>query len=492
MKYGLKEGLLEKIQAVFESNPKVDKVLLFGSRAKGNYKEGSDIDLAVKGVNFTFDDLLKLSGKLEDLNLVQKIDLLDYAAIREPALTEHIDRVGVEVYSRWKELKLGDVAEIQTGPFGSQLHASDYVSFGTPSIMPTNIGNRLEILTNEISFVDPKDIERLKRYTVKTGDIVYSRRGDVEKCAFITANEEGWLCGTGCLRIRFISEKVLPKFCAFYLTMPEIKSWVSGSAVGTTMPNLNSTILKSLPLLIPPLPEQKTIADTLTALDDKIDLLNHQNKTLEQLAETLFRQWFVEEAEQQSENQIEFGTLIDSVSITHKFPKSEVLFLNTSDIYLGEVLNIEPTEVKTLPGQAKKSIRKGDILFSEIRPANGRFAYIDFNAEDYVVSTKLMVLRSKGIVSQEFVYFYLTHPQTVEWLQLLAESRSGTFPQITFEQLRTLKVNIPSQSILDSSILFCEGTLLKIKTNQAQIHSLTKLRDTLLPKLMSGEVRIKF
>lgn len=184
------------------------------------------------------------------------------------------------------------------------------------------------------------------------------------------------------------------------------------------------------------------------------------------------------------------GDLIESVSITHKFPSDKIIFLNTSDIYLGNVLIHEPIDANSLPGQAKKSIQKHDILFSEIRPANGRYAYIDFDADNYVVSTKLMVLRSKNILSQAFIYFYLINSQTVDWLQMVAESRSGTFPQITFEQLRDLKINIPSDLILKDSIKLCESTIQKLKSNTRQIRTLESLRNTLLPKLMSGEVRV--
>ena len=189
--------------------------------------------------------------------------------------------------SGWRECVLGDVANIQTGPFGSQLHSSDYVPVGIPSIMPTNIGTRLEISKNNIAYITEDDAQRLNKYLVENGDIVYSRRGDVEKCAFITKNESGWLCGTGCLRVRFILDEVSPKFCAYYLSTDEMKGWVSGHAVGTTMPNLNSSILRRLPLILPPLPEQQAIASVLSSLDDKIDLLNRQNLTLEAIAETL-------------------------------------------------------------------------------------------------------------------------------------------------------------------------------------------------------------
>ena len=137
-----------------------------------------------------------------------------------------------------------------------------------------------------------------------------------------------------------------------------------------------------------------------------------------------------------------FGELAESVSITHSFSKPELIFLNTSDIDRGRVLHRNYTPVTTWPGQAKKSIQKGDILFSEIRPANGRYAFVDFDADDYVVSTKLMVIRPKlGKVSPRFLYHFLTSRKITDWLQHLAESRSGTFPQITFDQVAEL--NLP-------------------------------------------------
>ena len=101
--------------------------------------------------------------------------------------------------SEWKEYKLGEIANIQTGPFGSQLHQSDYVDVGIPSIMPVNIGDRMNISTEKIVYITEEDATRLSRYRVQEGDIVYSRRGDVEKCAYIGKAEIGWLCGTGCL-----------------------------------------------------------------------------------------------------------------------------------------------------------------------------------------------------------------------------------------------------------------------------------------------------
>lgn len=115
MKFGLDDTTIGRMLKVFETHAKVDEVILFGSRAKGNYKEGSDIDLAVKGRNITFDDILKLHGQLDELNLPYKIDLLDYATIKEKALVEHIDRVGIVFYERWKKAKLGNIISIKGG-----------------------------------------------------------------------------------------------------------------------------------------------------------------------------------------------------------------------------------------------------------------------------------------------------------------------------------------------------------------------------------------
>ena len=140
----------------------------------------------------------------------------------------------------------------------------------------------------------------------------------------------------------------------------------------------------------------------------------------------------------------QIGEIAASISDTHKFGKEQLVFLNTSDILHGKFLHRTYSAVKDWPGQAKKSIRKDDILFSEIRPANGRWAYVEENADDFVVSTKLMVIRAKqDRLFPKFLYQFLTSSEITKWLQHLAESRSSTFPQITFDQVATLELPLP-------------------------------------------------
>lgn len=137
------------------------------------------------------------------------------------------------------------------------------------------------------------------------------------------------------------------------------------------------------------------------------------------------------------------GSLIESVSETFKFTNQPVVFLNTSDILAGKFLHADQSDPKILPGQAKKRIRNGDLLFSEIRPANKRFALVNFDANNYVVSTKLMVLRSKGEIEADYLRLYLTSEENLEYLQMIAEDRSGTFPQITFDTLDQMEILLP-------------------------------------------------
>lgn len=153
---------------------------------------------------------------------------------------------------------------LQTGPFGSQLHASDYRSTGTPLVMPVNLGDN-EVHEKGISRVGPSDARKLRRHAFREGDIVFSRRGDVGRRSLIREAEAGWLCGTGCLAARFGNDMsaVNPAYVAEYLGSKSAQSWLVDNAVGGTMLNLNTSILAALPISLPPKPEQDRIVATL-------------------------------------------------------------------------------------------------------------------------------------------------------------------------------------------------------------------------------------
>ena len=163
--------------------------------------------------------------------------------------------------------------------------------------------------------------------------------------------------------------------------------------------------------------------------------------------------------------EVDICQLCDSVSETYKGNASEVVLINTSDVLDGKCLNHEYVPNKKLKGQFKKTFRKGDILYSEIRPANKRFCFVDFEPKDYIASTKLMVLRAHEDIDPQYLYQILRSNDTLTQLQMLAESRSGTFPQITYSELSNIMVSLPSQKAQKNIVSILSSLDRKIELN---------------------------
>jgi type I restriction enzyme S subunit len=392
----------------------------------------------------------------------------------------------------WKEVELSAIADVQTGPFGSQLHASDYVPVGVPVIMPNNIGQRLTLNEANMNYITEADATRLARYKVRENDIVFSRRGDVDKCILIDARKAGWFCGTGCLFARLNSKVVDPTFVAYQFDSPELKNWLRTNAVGTTMPNLNSTILERAPVALPEMPEQRAIASVLSSLDAKIDLLHRQNKTLEAMAETLFRQWFVEEAEEGWEE----GTLGDIMSVqggttpstqNAAFWDGEYCWTTPRDLSGDQSLFLFDTARK-LTEEGLKQIGSGllpvgTLLLSSRAP----IGYTAFAAVPVAINQGYIAINANEGYSNYFIYLWLkANMETVK-----GHANGSTFQEISKSAFKTIEITIPPKERVEEFDRVVESLFDKVKSNQVQTQNLTKLRDTLLPKLMSGEVRVE-
>ena len=182
---------------------------------------------------------------------------------------------------------------MQTGPFGSQLHEEDYVKIGTPIITVENLINDIINHISDTPRVSNEDRARLAKYSLQEGDIVFSRVGSVDRCAYVSSKENGWLFSGRLLRVR-PSNEICNRYAFYWISQQSIKEFVRRIAVGATMPSINTELLSLVPILYPSFPEQRAIADVLSAFDDKIELLREQNKTLEAIAQTLFSRWFVE------------------------------------------------------------------------------------------------------------------------------------------------------------------------------------------------------
>jgi type I restriction enzyme S subunit len=182
---------------------------------------------------------------------------------------------------------------IQTGPFGSQLHSADYVESGTPIIMVEHIGENT-IKSDITPFVSDADVTRLRKYTMRAGDIIFSRVGYVDKRALVREMHEGWLFSGSTLRIRPDESLVDSTYLSYFFGYSKLKNYMQGVSVGATRPSINTGILKSIPIVLPELPEQKAIGYILSNLDKKIELNVALSKTLEDIAQTIFKSWFTD------------------------------------------------------------------------------------------------------------------------------------------------------------------------------------------------------
>lgn len=172
-----------------------------------------------------------------------------------------------------------DGAVVQTGPFGSQLHQHDYKDSGTPVVMPQDIvGDRIRM--DRISYVDEQTANRLSRHRLRPFDIVFPRRGDIAKRALVESHQDGFLCGTGCLKISLPSEPLHPLLLYFQLADPHMVKWIEGQAVGATMLNLSGAILRSVECLVPSKEVQTLFVDDVYAIRQQIDLLEMQSAQL--------------------------------------------------------------------------------------------------------------------------------------------------------------------------------------------------------------------
>jgi type I restriction enzyme S subunit len=389
--------------------------------------------------------------------------------------------------TNWKEYKLGDLVTFQRGHDlpRTEMQEGHYPVAGSNSIIGFH-----------------------NKFTTKAPGITIGRSGNIGNPQL--HKTDFWAHNTTLYVKEF--KKVNPAFFYYLLTTLDFSQLNSGSAV----PSLNRNFIHPFIVKIPDnLKTQTAIAEILSSLDDKIELNNKINTELEALAQTLFKQWFIDfdfpndndEPYKSSGGEMvdsELGEipkgwriysmneLLETVSKTYPLKKvDEVIFLNTGDIQDGKFLHTNISNPANLPGQAKKSIAKSDILYSEIRPANKRFAYVHFDANKYVVSTKLMVLRSIVPINSLFQYFILTQDEQINRLQHLAESRSGTFPQITFSEVSTIKIALPNFEVVNEFVESVLQPYFDFKFNaEIENEKLSTLRDTLLPKLISGELDV--
>ena len=395
----------------------------------------------------------------------------------------------------WSAVKLGDVCidgGIQTGPFGSQLHQSDYSDEGTPVVMPVDLADG-GISTERIARVSDDHVQRLSRHMLEPGDVVYARRGDVGRCSRVTESEKGWLCGTGCLRLRADSNLVDKTFLYYALSNPSVVGWVRNHAVGATMPNLNTTILGDVPLYIP---------------DNLIENNRSQIALLEEAAQRLYREWFVDLRFPGHEGVEIVDELPDGWL---RMPISEYAHVIKGCSYKTENIDVEqgvpmvnlasiaswggykPYTERTYGGayKAEQVLGANDVVMALTEQTAGLAGYvarIPRYAQGSIPSMDLACLRPK---SGTCAYLYCTC-RFGDVSRLLSPLANGTkIKHLKPEALGYTDMPIPPMELQQKFEDTVNPTFGCIDVLMEQNERLRVARDHLLPKLMSGEIEVE-
>jgi len=297
------------------------------------------------------------------------------------------------------------------------------------------------------------------------------------------------------ITLRGYPDKLHNVFLKYWLQSEYGQYELDSRASGTTVFGIKASVLKKMPVPVPPLPEQKAIADVLSALDDKIDLLQRQNETLEKMAETLFRQWFIEEAKEDWEevaledvcSRITDGAHYSPASQETGFSMASVKDMYTWGINEETCRKISLEDYEQLVIADCRAI-EGDILIAK----DGSYLKHVFLLEkdlDVVLLSSIAMLRPNFKYHPMLLTIFLKLQSTHEQMKNIVTG--AVIPRIVLKDFRKFPIILPPEEKQKEAIKLIEPIFNKCWVNDKQIQTLQNLRDTLLPKLMSGEVRVK-
>ena len=488
MKYGLSDKQLQEIAGIISSYSQIEQALIFGSRAIDTYKEASDVDIAIKGSKADSKLAAALKDQLEEETYLPFFfDVIAYHSVQSEELKKHIRTKGKSIYRKslegWREVNLGDVAEI----FGGfAFKSKDFSAIGKPVVKITEIQSPYVNLKNceKINLL-PYKSKNLDKYKVQKDDYLVAMTGaTIGKVGKLIEENIAYI-NQRVAKIEAIEKHSHNKFIYYSIANNNFVGFVENTAIGAVQPNISTTEIGEFPILLPPLPEQKAIAEVLSSLDDKIELLHRQNKTLEDMAQTLFRQWFVEQADAEWE----VGKIPDEFDfIMGQSPpgKSYNEEQNGIPMFQGNAdfgFRFPANRIYTT--QPKRFAEKYDTLISVRAPVGEQ----NMAKEKCCIGRGVATFRYKNDNSF-YTYTYFKMMSLIKEIQQY--NQTGTvFGSISKSDFQNIEIMVPPIKLIKKFQAIAKPIDDKIISNQAQINTLENLRDTLLPKLMSGEARIR-
>jgi type I restriction enzyme S subunit len=409
------------------------------------------------------------------------------------------------------EVRLGEVCGVQTGPFGSQLHASDYRAQGTPIITVEHLGDN-RISHENVPLVGDDDRQRLTRYELHAGDIVFSRVGAIDRRALVTHLEHGWLFSGRCLRVRPRQGAVYPGFLAHYMGLPHVKNWILNHSVGSTMACLNTEILLSLPLTLPPFPLQRRIAAVLDTVDEAIAKAEAVVAKLKHVRSGLLQDLLTRGLD-------EHGQLRDSIAHPEEFQESPLgciprewevaTLVSRVSLPQGQVdprafpycewSLVAPDHIESETGRliarqtaaeqgaisGKYVFELGDVVYSKIRPYLRKAVLA---TDRGLCSADMYPLRPNPGVNSRFLLAVVLGEAFSRFASAVS-MRSG-FPKLNRDELAEFVMGWPKPNEQNMIAAVLSASDAEQSAVERELAKLCQLKSGLMADLLTGRVRV--
>lgn len=407
----------------------------------------------------------------------------------------------------WRRVQLADFLDdedihIQTGPFGTQLKASDYVPKGTPVINVRNIGYG-DLRAEKLEFVPDRVVARLGKHVLETCDIVFGRKGAVDRHLLVREPESGWIQGSDCIRLRIQTEEIVPVYLSFAFRLPRHKQWMINQCSNkATMASLNQDVIGRILVDLPDPPTQKRIASILAAYDKLIENNQRRIQLLEQAARLLYKEWFVHLRFPGHEH----AKIVDGVPEGWERRKvgqassfiSRGITPKYDDEAPGRVINQkcirhQRVDMALARNQSKdvppaKVVRFGDVLINSTGKGTlGRVAQFHATLENCTVDSHVTIARPADDLP---VHLY-GHSVASQEALLATMGRGATNQtELSKDTVTELPLLLPSKLLAEQFEEFAGKTAEQVRNLMEQNARLAQARDLLLPRLMSEEIRV--
>lgn len=411
---------------------------------------------------------------------------------------------------KWRDCLIGDFmsdgsADVQTGPFGTQLKASDYVSDGTPVINVRNVGYA-DLRPEKLEYVADHTADRLRVHLLKENDIVFGRKGAVDRHLFVGKDQENWMQGSDCIRLRFNETEIYPRFVSYAFLQKGHQQWMlTQSGNKATMASLNQDIIGRIPLRLPLRTVQEAIVDILSAYDELMENNRRRMGLLENAARLLYEEWFIRlrfpghehtpitHGLPQGWERNRIGDIAEcvgggtpSTTVSNYWDDGEIAWVTPTDVTRNDhfVLldsakkiteaGLQNSSAKLVPPHAVLMTSRASVGFFAVagREVCTNQGFISVVPHDPVFSTFLL-LQLSGRVEE-----------------IRGMGSGSTFPEVSRGKFREFQVQVPRQRLVADFDEEAALLLKQIRVLKLQNQKLRAARDLLLPRLMSGEIEV--